>query len=137
MTDLARLKDELIRDEGLRLKPYQDTVGKLTIGVGRNLEDRGLNRAEALYLLDNDIASAQMDLGRVLPEFPTFSDARQRALLNMVFNLGRARFSGFRKMIAAIRAGHWDLAAREALDSRWAEQVGIRADRIAAMLRNG
>lgn len=46
----------LIRHDGLRLKPYRDTRNKLTIGVGRNLDDVGITREEALMLPNNEIA---------------------------------------------------------------------------------
>lgn len=125
------LKADLVRDEGLRLKPYRDTVGKLTIGVGRNLDDVGISDAEAGHLLGNDISGVLADLDRALPWWRGLSEARQRALANMCFNLGLTRLQGFKKMLAALEAGDWPAAAREALDSKWARQVGARATRIA------
>ncbi len=131
---LDTIETDLIRDEGLRLKPYTDTVGKLTIGVGRNLDDVGISDAEARHLLRNDIMAAVRDLDRNIPWWRDLSEGRQRALLNMCFNMGWPTLSAFRKMLAALRTGDYDTAAAEALDSRWARQVGQRADRIAAAL---
>jgi lysozyme len=128
---------ELIRDEGVELKPYRCTAGKLTIGVGRNIEDRGITRDEASYLLKNDIASCEKDLDRTVPKWRELSDARQRVLLNMMFNLGVARFSGFQKFIANIRLGDFSAAAREMMDSSWSRQVGQRAVRLRDMMERG
>lgn len=132
-----RLIAELTRDEGLRNKPYKDTVGKLTIGVGRNLDDVGLSDQECVYLLHNDIVRSVADLDNNLDWWRDMSDTRQRALINMCFNLGWPRLSGFRNMLAALKASDYDKAASEALDSRWAQQVGSRSERIAEMYRQG
>lgn len=131
------LRDQLIRHEGLRLKPYRDTVGKLTIGVGRNIEDVGITQQEAMMLLNNDIQRCIDELNRAFPWFEHLSSERQRALIDMCFNLGITRLLGFKRMLAALEAGDYQRAAREALDSRWANQVGRRADTIANMIRRG
>lgn len=128
---------DLRRDEGVRLKPYRCTAGRLSIGVGRNLEDAGISAAEAELMLANDIARAIADLDRALPWWRELSAARRRALVNMAFNLGLSRLLGFAEMLGALRAGAFERAARAALDSRWARQVGTRAERIAALLREG
>jgi lysozyme len=132
-----RLREMLIRHEGLRLKPYRDTKNKLTIGVGRNLDDVGITRAEALRLLDNDIARVQHEVGHAFPWFSRLDPARKDVVLNMVFNLGLSRFRRFRKTIAAIKARDWEQAAREMLASLWARQVGRRARELAEMMRRG
>ena len=133
--DRARLRAELVRDEGLRLRPYRCSAGALTIGVGRNLDDRGITRAEALAMLDADIGAACDDLDRRAPWWRGLPAPARRGLANMAFNLGWPRLSGFRSMLAALEAGDWDRAADEALDSRWAAQVGDRAQRVAALFR--
>lgn len=134
MLNRDALMEDLIRDEGLKLKPYRDTVSKLTVGVGRNLDDRGITRDEALYLLGNDVNVTIKDLDAVLPEWRLLGDSRARALANMMFNLGRVRFCQFVKMLDAIRRHDFEEAARECLESKWASQVGDRAKRIAKML---
>lgn len=128
---------DLTRDEGMRLRPYVDTRGKLTIGIGRNLTDRGITRDEAALLLHNDVDTATADLDRNVPWWRALSEARQRALLNIAFNLGWARMSGFERMLAALRSGDYGAAADEALDSAWAQQVGERAVRVAELIRRG
>lgn len=135
--DYGRLKKDLIRDEGNRLRPYRDTVGKLTIGVGRNLDDRGITYDESMFMLDTDINLALQDCYHVFPGWRYFSDGRKRALANMMHNLGRTKFVDFKRMIAAIAKHDWDKAADEALDSKWAKQVGKRSERVADLLRNG
>ena len=135
--DIDAIKADLRRDEGLRLKPYRDSVGKLTIGIGRNLDDAGITEAEADQLLGNDIARAVADLDRALPWWRRLSPMRRRALLNMAFNLGLPRLLGFKGMLADLERGDFEGAAREAIDSRWARQTGARAQRIAMMLAEG
>lgn len=139
--DRQKLRIELIRDEGLRLKAYKDSLGNFTIGVGHlmPLTATGaemITEARAMDLLETDIDIAYSLATEVFGIMVEMADARQRALVNMCLNLGN-RIRGFKKLIAAVRAGQWDLAAAEALDSKWADQVGKRATRIADMLRHG
>lgn len=136
--DLNRVRLQLIHDEGLRLKPYKDTVGKLTIGVGRNLDDRGITQVEAMYLLDNDIRNAISDcVVRFQQTFLDLDPPRQAVLVNMCVNLGIARLAGFKKTLAAIKAKDYEGAAIEMLSSVWADQVGDRALRLADQMRLG
>ena len=134
----AALLRLLTRHEGRRCFSYTDTAGKLTIGVGRNLTDRGLSAAEIDLLLANDIALARAACRRLYGDaFDTASTGRRHALVSMAFNLGQTRLAGFKRLRAAVLAGDWDRAAAEALDSRWAAQTGRRADEVAALLRGG
>lgn len=135
--DRTALKDQLIAHEGLRLKPYADTVGKTTIGVGRNLDDRGISMHEAMILLDNDIETVEDDLDQRMPWWRGLTEARQRVLADMCFNLGIARLEGFRNTLSAIKAGDYAAAAESMLASKWATQVGRRAHRLAKMMREG
>jgi len=127
----------LIRHEGLRLKPYRDIKNKLTIGVGRNLDDTGITREEALTLLNNDIATVRREVELGLAWVSRLNPARKDVILDMVFNLGLPRFRRFTRTIAAIKAEDWEDAAREMLDSQWAKQVGKRAKELAAMMTRG
>ncbi|MBX9804596.1 MAG: glycoside hydrolase family protein [Alphaproteobacteria bacterium] len=130
------LKQDLINDEGLKLKPYRDSVGKLTIGVGRNLDDEGITEAEALYLLNNDIQRVETELASV-QYFPQLSDIRQRVLIEMTFNMGRSGVMEFKEMWSAIEAQDWNGAADAMLNSEWANEVGQRAVRLATCMRTG
>ena len=131
------LKEQLIRDEGTRLKPYMDTTGHVTIGFGRNLTDVGISLAEAEYLLDHDIARASADVQAALPWTTTLDEVRRAALINMAFNLGIHGLLGFHKMLAACQTGDWATAALEALNSEWARQVGPRAYRLSRQVETG
>ena len=133
--DAERLLKDLMRDEGVRLKVYRCPAGRLTIGVGRNLQDVGISSMEAVDLLGNDIARVISELNAALPWWRGVPEPGQRALANMAFNLGLTRLMEFQRMIAALRAGDYEAAAAEALDSKWAEQVGARAERIALLFR--
>lgn len=133
--NFALLIQQLIDHEGLRLKPYRDTVGKLTIGVGRNLDDVGITESEARTLLENDISTVCRELDRALPWWRDLSEPRQRALADMAFNLGTPRLLGFKRMIAALERKDYEEAANEMLLSQWADQVKSRAVRLAAAMR--
>lgn len=128
------LREQLERDEGLRLKPYRDSVGKLTIGYGRNLDDRGITRGEAALLLDHDITDAWNDVEAAFPWSRHLSEPRMGVLVNMAF-MGIGRLRGFVKMLAAMQRRDWKTAAAELLDSKYHQQVGLRAERLAEQLR--
>lgn len=125
--DIEALKDQLILHEGLKLKPYKCTAGKITIGVGRNIEDIGITEDEARALLDNDILRVAQELDNGLPWWRDLSDVRQRVLLDMAFNLGTPTLMKFKNTLGLIEAGDFVGASEEMLRSRWAEQVGQRA----------
>ena len=123
-------------DEGLRLKPYRDTVGKLTIGIGRNLDDVGISEAEAEYLLSNDLDRTISDLDKYMLWWQTLDTPRRRVILNMAFNLGVAGLMKFVTTLVAVRAGAQSNPADMMLESKWARQVGDRAIRQAEMMRS-
>jgi len=122
--------------EGVRHKPYKDTVGKLTIGVGRNLDDNGLSDDEIDYLLTNDINRC-MSEAMTYEWFADLNDARRAVVLSLLFNLGKPRYDKFVRHHAAMADGHMMIASKELLDSRWAKQVGRRADEMAIQLETG
>jgi len=132
-----QLIEELKVDEGQVLTLYKCSAGKNTIGVGRNLDDRGITADEANYLLSNDIDICIDELEAVFPWFSTLSDARQRVVINMCFNLGLTRLLGFKKFLAAMETGDWETAAAEMLDSNWSKQVGDRSIRLRDLLLEG
>jgi lysozyme len=136
MTHAERLRAQLIEHEGLRLRVYFDSVGKATIGVGRNLDDKGLTKAEAMQLLENDLQECIADLAS-FPWFESLDAVRQRVLIDMRFNLGPTRFRRFVATLAAVSTGRYDEAADAMLASKWATQVKGRARRLAAMMRTG
>lgn len=129
--------EQLKRDEGTRLKIYQDSVGKWTIGTGRNLSDVGISQDESDFLLKNDIDKATQQLAESIPWTSQLDDARHGALVNMAFNLGIHGLMGFKNTLAMIQAGDYTRAAANMLDSKWAEQVGPRAHRLAKQIETG
>ena len=133
----AAMIHQLTLHEGLRLAPYKCTSGKLTIGIGRNLDDRGITEAEAAYLLGNDIDDFQDRLTREIPWMVELDAVRQRVLLDMAFNLGVPGLLKFKRTLAAIKGKEYDRAAAMMLDSRWATQVGQRAKRLSHMMATG
>ena len=137
MSDRQRLVDQLLLHEGLRCKPYTDTVGKITIGVGRNLTDVGISKREALDLLDHDLDAAIADLASAFPWFLELDAVRQRVLVDMRVNLGLTRLRGFVNMLQAVEQGDYLTASEHMRASRWAQQVKFRADRLANMMASG
>ncbi len=132
-----KLAEQLKIHEGLRLKPYRDTVGKLTLGIGRNLEDKGITEQEALFMLNNDVDYFYGQLTKKLPWFKMLDDARQNVLVNMAFNLGISGLLSFKMTLKLIEYGDYDNAATEMLDSVWAYQVGQRAIELSKQMATG
>ena len=135
--DMDKMIEQLVDHEGLELHPYEDSLGIITIGVGRNLEERGISEDEAFYLLANDIDIIWDELIKQHPIVEDLDDQRQMILLDMAFNMGVPRLGKFKKMWAAIEDGDMIEASKQALDSRWADQVGRRAERLAERLTSG
>jgi lysozyme len=136
--DRYQLRAQLIRHEGLRLKAYRDTVGKLTIGIGRNLDDTGISQDEATYLLAGDISRAEQGLLSRYPEwYPALDPVRQSVLINMAFNLGLSSLAGFTHTLDCVARGQYGEASDSMLKSKWAGQVGQRAVELAAQMRTG
>jgi lysozyme len=132
----VNLIDQLRRDEGVRYKPYTDTVGKLTIGVGRNLTDVGLSDAEVEFLLSSDVARVIEQLSP-LAWYVALDPVRQGAVENLAFNLGINGLLHFPHFLAALAAKDWQAAAHELQTSKWAEQVGQRAVRLEQQILSG
>lgn len=133
----SNLIDQIIRHEGLELKPYRCTSNKLTIGVGRNLEDVGITEEEARYLLMNDLARVAGQVAKMMPWSAELNPPRYDALLNFVFNVGIGTALKFENAMAALKVSDFDTAAAELLDSRWSTQVGKRAQELAEQIRTG
>ena len=133
----VKLAEQLKQHEGLRLKPYTDTVGKLTLGIGRNLEDKGITEQEALFMLNNDVDYFYSQLNKKLTWFKMLDDARQNALVNMAFNLGIGGLLSFKMTLRLIEYGDYDNAATEMLNSVWAYQVGQRAIELSKQMATG
>lgn len=143
-----RMAEQLLLHEGLRLKPYLDTEGYWTVGVGYNLSARGvediervtgkkvklrptaeepfrglvLTRDQSLALLKEDIVRYENAVKVHFPEYFNLSEVRQRVILDMAFNMG-FRALQFKNTAAAIKAQQWSRAAMHLYRSKWAHQV--------------
>ena len=135
---LERIKEQLVRHEGLRLKPYRCTAGKLTIGIGRNLDANGISQTEAYVLMENDVQNCEKQLLDEIPEiYNALDEVRKSVLLNMCFNLGISGLLCFNNTLAFIGSGDWERAANGMLASKWAKQVGRRAIELSELMRKG
>jgi lysozyme len=134
---ITSLADQLRRDEGTRLHPYKDTVGKLTIGTGRNLDDVGISQDEADLMLANDIKVATIRLESTFPWTVGLDDVRKSVLVNMTFNMGIGGLAQFKDTLRKVQAGDYAGAAQAMLDSGWAKQVGPRAQRLSIQMEGG
>ena len=128
---LHELKDKVLEYEGLSLKPYFCPAGKLTIGIGRNLEDNGITKDEALFLMENDLVKVHLALQKSIANFDSLPKEVKEVLVHMAFNLGPAKLMTFKKKLLAIKLHDFEGAAKEMLDSKWAKQVGTRATELA------
>lgn len=129
---------DLIRgNEGERLRPYTDTVGKITIGVGRNLTDNGISESECEILLQNDLDAASRGLDAWNSWTGALNEPRRAAMLDLVFNLGTARLATFTTFLGLMEAGAYDKAADDLLATLYAKQVGERATQNAQIIRTG
>ena len=133
----AALVSQLKEHEGLRLKPYKCTEGYLTIGYGRNLDSNGITQLEAELLLMTDISNSIKELDDMFPWYKAMSEQRRNVLVDMHFNLGTTKLLKFQKFIDFCVAGDFYSASMEMLHSKWAKQVGLRAVKLSAMMREG
>lgn len=122
-------------------KPFRhcrcQAPGKLTIGNGINLEDTGLSLVENDFILDRRIDAAWRDLVIAYPWVEQLDAVRAAVFTEMVFNMGLSKFRQFTETIGAAKKGDHALCAVKMLESRWAEQVGRRARRLAESMRTG
>ncbi len=136
---MSNLIEMLKRHEGVRSHVYLCSAGYETIGVGRNIADSGLGLSddEIDYLLANDIKRVREELEDNYFWFGALNEPRQDAMIDICFNLGLTRLRGFVNALEAMSREQFDIAADEFMDSRWATQVGNRANEITEMIRTG
>jgi lysozyme len=135
--DFLLLQKQLVGFEGLARKPYTDTEGKLTIGIGHNLTDKGLTERQIYSIFGDDVDEVRAGLNRDVSWWMQLSEPRQRVLADMAFNMGTSGLLGFPKMLAAAQRGDFQTAAAEMRNSLWARQVGHRAEVLAGMMERG
>lgn len=145
--DYEKLQEDLKRDEGYRRSRYLDTVGKWTIGVGHNISDdpyypfkqsdEPLTDAQIYQLLNQDIMKAVARLDQNVNWWRAMEEPRQRVLANMCFNMGWGTLSQFVNTLDAMHKSDYAAAAAGMRASKWASQVGERAERLAVQMEKG
>ena len=138
------LTDDLKSDEGCKLEAYPDPLSGAepwTIGYGQTGRDicKGVvwTQEQADVALADAINTAEGELDQHAPWWRSMNDARQDVMVNMCFNMGWPRLSGFHKFLAAAEAGDYETAAEEMADSAWARQLPSRSTRLATQMRKG
>lgn len=135
--NIDALRTAIKKDEECPLKMYFDTQHIPTIGWGHNLRDKLISQAAADQILEDDLTDCKVEALAALPWLATLDDVRANVLLNMAFNMGIHGLLGFNLTLAYVQGGHYELAAQEMLSSKWAGQVGARAQRLAQEMRTG
>lgn len=133
-----KLRARLAGEEKVMRFPYVDSLGVLSIGIGRNLRDKGISVEEALYLADNDIMDAEKEIWHYCSDwYASLGDARKSVIVDMVFNEGIGHLLGFKNMINYIKIKNYVGAAHEMMASEWARQVKGRASKLALIMETG
>jgi lysozyme len=132
-----RLMRQLIRYEGKRNRMYADSEGVATIGIGHNLQSKSISDAAVAQIFTDDVNDVERDVERELPWVAALSLPRQAVMYDMTFNLGIEGLLEFHATLDAIQAERWEDAARHMLASKWARQVGRRAEELADQMRSG
>lgn len=131
----SEIKKMIQRHEGFRPYVYYDTLGFPTGGYGHAFLDRSpISHDVAVLLFNDDFDRSKSDYDKLGFDL---DPVRRAVIIDMLFNLGLTKIRAFRRMIQALERKHYDKAADEMLDSKWAIQVKSRAFRLAQMMRTG
>ena len=138
--NIDQLRDTLKIDEGVKYEIYNDHLGYPTFGIGHLVvesdEEYGkpvgtpVSEDRVNSVFEKDVAIMIDEAKKIFPNLDELPEEAQQVIVNMTFNMGRPRLSQFKKFIAGVNAGDWNKAAVEMMDSRWAKQVGARAERL-------
>ena len=137
---MNRLADQLAKHEGVKRFAYKCPAGKITVGIGRNIDSDGglgLSDDEIIYLLRNDISRIDQELTNAFRFYKELDRVRKDAMINICFNLGLTRLRSFREALGRMEKKEYPEAAVEFLDSLWASQVGQRALDVTYMIQHG
>lgn len=143
MIEFGEIVKRLTLHEGCVLEEYKCPAGYRTIGIGHNLEANPLDcgkeitKEQAIKILNDDVKVCINQLHKNIPFYFSLDDERQYALLDMCFNLGIYRLLKFKKMLGAMFIGDYRGASKECLNSKYARDVGKRAERIAKLIEKG
>ena len=138
--NIDKLREQLKIDEGVKYEIYRDHLGYLTFGIGHLITEKDPEYGQPVKtevsadrvneVFNADVQKYINETKKVFSDLESKPEAIQLVLVNMCFNLGAPRLSNFKKFIAAINDQQWSEAAVEMMDSRWAKQVGPRAERL-------
>lgn len=143
--DEGKLTELLHRDEGVVDEIYLDHLGFKTFGAGHLVKESDpeftlpvgtkVSSDRINECFREDLRTTLFDCERIYPHFYGLPENAQMVIASMAFNLGRPKLSKFKNMKAAVDAGNFELASKEMLNSRWAEQLPNRSARLAKMMR--
>ena len=143
--DLAKLREELEYDEGVKYEIYDDHLGYPTFGIGHLVRSSDpeynqpvgtpVSEDRVAEAFNNDIAVTISDCKKLYDDFEELPEEAQRIIANMLFNVGLPRLSKFVGMKRGVDTRDWNAAADEMVDSRWYDQVTNRADRLVERMR--
>jgi lysozyme len=138
--NIDKLREQLKIDEGVKYEVYDDHLGYKTFGIGHLVvegdEEHGkpvgtpVSEDRVNSVFDSDVATYVSEAKKVFPNLDSLPEEAQQVIVNMCFNMGAPRLGQFKKFIGGVNSGDWNTAAVEMMDSRWAKQVGVRADRL-------
>ncbi len=138
--NIDKLREQLKIDEGVKYEVYNDHLGYPTFGIGHLVvegdEEHGkpvgtpVSEERVNSVFDSDVATYISESKKVFPNLESLPEEAQQVIVNMCFNMGAPRLGQFKKFIAGVNSGDWNTAAVEMMDSRWAKQVGVRAERL-------
>jgi lysozyme len=140
MRNVKNIEEQLRLDEGEKLYAYKDSLGFWTIGVGRLIDEKkggGLTEEESAYLLKNDIARKTNEVKNRLDWFSKLDEVRQAVLINMAFQMGVEGLLKFKNTLTLVKSGYYEDAAKNMLQSLWAQQTPERAKRLAEQMKTG
>jgi len=143
--DYEHTKALIIADEGLKQFLYNDLTGKriysekgkMTCGIGRNVEDKGFSLDEIGLMFDNDIQHCVDSLHARLPFFDQLKDEYQYVLVNMAFNMGIDGLMAFHQFLHFMSVGAFISAAADLRTTQVYKQLPSRYERLCVLLEKG
>ena len=143
--DINKLREQLKIDEGVKYEVYDDHLGYKTFGIGHLVkstdEEYGVpvgtpvSEERVNSVFDKDVITYIDESKKVFGNLEEMPGEVQQVIVNMCFNMGAPRLSQFKKFIRAIHDEEWATASLEMLDSKWANQVGERANRLSDKIK--
>ena len=144
--DREAVFEQMKIDEGVVYEVYHDHLGLPTFGVGHLVLDTDpefgkpvgtpVDEDRVNECFEKDLDTAISECSVLYEDFDDMPGEVKEVLVNMMFNMGRTRLSGFKNFKKALDEGDWSKAAVEGRDSKWYRQVTNRAERLMSRLEN-